>query len=106
LLISIFVFSIVDTIFAYYFGKPQVFLRLGYHLLFTPFIAGISYEFLKFSGRNRDHFLVKIFTFPGLSLQRITTQPPTDEMVEIASVALKAALEMDLSEYDNISYID
>ncbi|MEA1973576.1 MAG: DUF1385 domain-containing protein [Candidatus Cloacimonadota bacterium] len=106
LLISIFVFSILDTIFAINYGKPSVLVRLGYHFLFMPFVAGISYEFLKFSGRNREHFIVKLFTFPGLSLQRITTQPPTDEMVEVSSIALKAALEMDLSEYKNLRILD
>jgi len=106
LLISILVFSIIDTIFTYFFGAPNVILRLAYHLLFMPFISGISYEFLKLSGRNINHPLVKIMTAPGLALQRITTQPPDNEQIEIAVIAMKCALEMDMSEYSNLKYIN
>jgi len=106
LLISILIFSIIDTIFAYFFGAPNVILRLAYHLMFMPFISGVSYEVLKLSGKNIKHPLVKIMTAPGLALQRITTQPPDNEQIEVAVIAMKCALEMDLSEYKNITFID
>ncbi|MCD4796763.1 MAG: DUF1385 domain-containing protein [Candidatus Cloacimonetes bacterium] len=106
LLISILIFSIVDTIFAFYFGAPSVLLRLAYHFLMLPFISGISYEVLKLSGKNINHPLVKIMTAPGLSLQRITTQPPNNEQIEIAVIAMKCALGMDLSDHDNINYVE
>jgi len=106
LLISILIFSIIDTIFASFFGAPNVILRLAYHLLFMPFISGISYEVLKLSGKNIKHPLVKLMTAPGLALQRITTQPPDNEQIEVAVIAMKCALEMDLTEYKNITFID
>lgn len=106
LLISILIFSIIDTIFTYFFGAPHVILRLAYHLLFMPFISGISYEVLKLSSKNINHPLVKIMTAPGLALQRITTQPPDNEQIEIAVIAMKCALDMDLSEYKNIKFIN
>jgi uncharacterized protein YqhQ len=34
-----------------------------------------------------------------MALQRITTQPPDDDMVETALIAMKAALDMDMSEH-------
>ena len=43
--------------------------------------------------------------WPGLTLQRITTQPPNDEQLEVAIIALKAALELDLSN-ENIIWIE
>jgi len=39
-------------------------------------------------------------------LQRITTQPPNNEQIEVAVIAMKCALDMDLSEYKNITFID
>lgn len=107
LLISILVFSIIDTLVSIYvLGKPvPIFIRLGYHLLLIPFVSGISYEVLRFSGKNLKHPLVKIMTVPGMALQRITTQPPDDHMVETALVAMKAALDMDTSEH-NITWIE
>jgi uncharacterized protein YqhQ len=106
LLIAILIFSIVDTIFAYFFGVPSVLLRLAYHFLMLPFISGISYEVLKLSGKNIHHPLVKLMTAPGLALQKITTQQPDDAQIEVAIIAMKYALEMDTSEYQNVKFIE
>lgn len=104
LLIGILIFSVVDTLVsAFILHKPvPVFLRLGYHFLLIPLISGVSYEVLKFSGKNLKHPIVKLMTIPGMALQRITTQPPDDSMVETALVAMKAALDMDYSEHQVI----
>jgi uncharacterized protein YqhQ len=40
-----------------------------------------------------------MMTVPGMALQRITTQPPDDDMIETALVAMKAALDLDYSEH-------
>jgi uncharacterized protein YqhQ len=107
LLIAILIFSVIDTLVsALILHKAvPVFLRLGYHILLIPLISGISYEVLRFSGRNLKHPVVKIMTVPGMALQRITTQPPDDAMVETALVAMKAALDMDVSDY-NVTWIN
>ncbi len=105
LLTSILIFSIVDTIVMMKIGFPSIWIRLSYHLFLVPLVSGISYEFLKFSGKNINNHLVKIMTWPGLTLQRITTQPPDDKQLEVAIIALKAALELDLSN-DNITWIE
>ena len=106
LLISILIFSIIDTFVARYIGVPSVPIRLAYHFLMVPFISGISYEVLKLSGKNIKHPLVRFMTAPGLALQRITTQPPDDEQVEVAVIAMKSAMGMDLTEYKNIEIIE
>jgi len=109
LLISILIFSIVDTLVVTFFldgNAPNIFLRLAYHFLLLPFISGISYEVLKLSGRNINHPLVKLMTAPGLALQRITTQPPDNEQIEVAVVAMKCALGMDLSEYKDLKFLE
>ena len=106
LLISILVFSVIDTIVSSIWGAPAIFLRLGYHMLLFPLVSGISYEVLKFSGKNITHPIVKFFTAPGLALQRITTQPPDNDQIEVAVIAMKCALEMDISEYKNAKIIE
>ncbi len=101
LLIGILIFSVLDTLVsAFILHKPiPVFLRLGFHILLIPLISGVSYEVLKFSGKNLKHPIVKLMTIPGMALQRITTQAPDDSMVETALVAMKAALDMDYSDH-------
>lgn len=104
LLVGILIFSITDTLVSQYIlgAAIPVYLRLLYHLLMIPIISGVSYEVLKFSGRNLKHPIVKIMTVPGMALQRITTQAPDDSMVETALVAMKAALDMDFTEHQVI----
>lgn len=98
-LLSILVFSVVDALIALKLGAPPVYwVRLLSHLPFIPLVSGISYEVLKATGKHMNNPLVKFFIAPGLGLQRITTIQPDDSQVEVAVVALKAALELDLAD--------
>lgn len=106
LLVAILIFSVIDTIVALYWFTPNALIRLIYHLPFLPVISGISYELLKLSDRKLNHPLVKILTIPGMALQRITTQKPDEQQIEIAIIALKSAINEDLSEYSNLNFIN
>ena len=63
-------------------------LRLLYRLLLLPFVAGVSYEIIKFAGKSENKF-VKLLTKPGLYLQYLTTREPDDEQLEVAIEAIK-----------------
>ncbi|MEA2103087.1 MAG: DUF1385 domain-containing protein [Candidatus Cloacimonadota bacterium] len=106
LLIAILVFSVFDTLLSAIFNLTlPLFTRIFLHLLLMPIISGISYEILKFSGKNTNHWLVKIFSSPGLALQRITTKEPDEKQLEVAICALHSALDMPILS-QNISYVD
>lgn len=97
LLVAILVFSIVDTLMTGWLGfRPSPLLRFAYHLPLIPLISGISYELLRFSGKRRNHPIVRLFTYPGMALQKITTKPPDSSQIEVAVCALKAALEISI----------
>ena len=64
----------------------------GLRLVFILPVAGISYEFLKLSGRMRDNFIAKIIAFPGKLVQGITTRKPDKKQIEVAIAALKEVL--------------
>ncbi|RLC46920.1 MAG: DUF1385 domain-containing protein [Candidatus Cloacimonadota bacterium] len=98
LVIAILIFSILDSIVSVLWKIPPLPLRILIHLLFLPLISGISYEVLKFSGKNINHPLVKIFTFPGLLLQYITTKEPDEKQIEVAIIALKTALNLPIPD--------
>jgi Predicted metal-dependent enzyme len=68
--------------------------KFALRLIALPFIAGISYELIRYAARKRNS-LFALLTLPGLWLQRITTQPPADEQVECAIRALDCALEVE-----------
>ena len=76
------------------FGHMQSFgERLATHLILLPAVAGISYELLKLSGKYRSRGFMRTLILPGLWLQKLTTQPPDDDMLEVALCALNAAIE-------------
>lgn len=67
-------------------------LRVVLRISFMPLIAGISYEFQRYSSKNLDKGWVKAIAAPGLNLQKITTKEPDMEQLEVAIVALKVAM--------------
>lgn len=69
--------------------------RVGLRLLAIPVLAGLSYEVIKLASRNEGSWLFKASMFPGLALQRITTKPPTHDMIEVAIAAMVAVAPKD-----------
>jgi len=63
-------------------------LAILIRILFLPLIAGLAYEVIKWAGRMPENPVVKVVLWPGLQLQRMTTRPPDDDMVEIAVAAM------------------
>jgi len=68
--------------------------RFASRIALLPVIAGVSYEIIRFAAKHRGS-LFALMTAPGLWLQRITTQPPSDEMAQCAIVALDQAMALE-----------
>ena len=85
-----FVFIIALILFSF-LGWPNLALRIISRLALLPIIAGVSYELLKWAGRS-DGKVVRILSYPGLLLQKLTTAEPTDAQLEVAIISLKAVL--------------
>jgi uncharacterized protein YqhQ len=83
MLISILVFSFIRP-------ESQL-LRLGLRILLLPFVAGISYEFIKLFGRF-DNWFTTLLSWPGLMLQKLTTANPDEGQLEVAIASLKAVI--------------
>jgi len=63
-----------------------------------PLIAGLSYEFLKFSARFEHNPVMKIFIWPGLLMQKITTKKPDKKQIEVAMAAVRKVLVLEKSK--------
>ena len=85
-IVSIFVFSLAH--FDTFTGK------LLSRIVLLPLVAGISYEIIRYSAKHPKS-LLRLVTMPGLLLQKITTQPPDNQQVEIAIRALEEALTVE-----------
>lgn len=89
---SFLVFVLIISLLLFSFlGWPNLALRILSRVLLIPVIAGISYELLRWAGRS-DGKLVRILSWPGLQLQRLTTAEPNRDQLEVALLSLKAVL--------------
>lgn len=94
MLVSIAVFSLIPKFWPFY-------LKAGSRIFLLPMIAGISYEFLKWSATHDNHPLVKMIITPGLALQRLTTREPDDSQLEVAIRSMNVALEVNAGYKDD-----
>ncbi|MFQ5340453.1 MAG: DUF1385 domain-containing protein [Anaerolineae bacterium] len=84
MVVSILVFSLL--------GRPSLIPRIISRVVLIPVIAGISYEIIRFGAAHYSNRLVRTVLYPSLALQRLTTNEPTPDMLEVAIVALKHVL--------------
>jgi uncharacterized protein YqhQ len=85
MIVAIFVFAPI--------GLPAWYWLVATRILGVPVIAGVSFELIKFAGRNRDRRWVRAVMWPGLKLQLLTTREPDLDQLAVAIAALDAVLE-------------
>jgi uncharacterized protein YqhQ len=81
MMISILIFSILP--------RSTFAMRIAYRVLLIPILGAISYEILKLSAKYKDSPIMKLVIVPGLVMQRLTTQEPEPDMIEVAVRALE-----------------
>ncbi|HET7177084.1 MAG TPA: DUF1385 domain-containing protein [Solirubrobacterales bacterium] len=84
MVLAIFVFAPI--------GLPAWYWLLASRVLGIPLIAGLSYEVIKWAGRNRRKRWVRGLMWPGLMLQNLTTREPDEEQLAVAITALEKVL--------------
>jgi len=100
IIVAIFVYSLIPSIVIFFFPN---FLELGFWwrrlilfsvriFIFLPLVAGISYEILKASDKFPGNPILRVFSVPGLWLQKLTTKKPTAKQIEVAIAAVKKAV--------------
>jgi uncharacterized protein YqhQ len=87
MVVAIFVFAPI--------GLPAWYWLVVTRIVGVPLIAGISFELIKFAGRNRSRRWVRAVMWPGLKLQLLTTREPDLDELAVAIAALEAVLELE-----------
>ncbi|MGH9394404.1 MAG: DUF1385 domain-containing protein [Terriglobales bacterium] len=72
-------------------------MRLLVRIALLPVIAGLAYEIIRF-GAKHSRSIFALLARPGLWLQRITTQEPTDEQLQCSIHSLQAAMALEKSQ--------
>ena len=87
MIVAIFVFAPI--------GLPEWYWLLATRVLGIPLIAGLSFEVVKWAGRNRARRWVRGVMWPGMQLQKLTTREPDLAQLAVAVAALQAVLDLE-----------
>lgn len=87
MIVAIFIFAPI--------GLPAWYWLVLTRIVGVPLIAGISFEIIKFAGRNRAKHWVRVVMWPGLQLQRLTTREPSLDQLAVAIAAMDAVLAVE-----------
>jgi uncharacterized protein YqhQ len=81
-LMSVLLFSLL--------GPMPIYGRLASRVLLLPVLAGLAYEYIRWTASHLDSPLVRLLVKPGLALQHLTTREPDLPMLEVAIAAFNA----------------
>ncbi|MEG2354238.1 MAG: DUF1385 domain-containing protein [Clostridium sp.] len=85
-----FLVMIVSIILFTFTGWGGYLERIFFRILLLPIVSGITYEIIKWMGKSESK-ISKIMSYPGLMLQKLTTQEPDLKQLEVAILSLKVA---------------
>jgi uncharacterized protein YqhQ len=71
-------------------GPLPTFWRLASRVILLPVLAGLAYEYIRFTANHLDSPLVRLLVRPNLALQHMTTREPSLDMLEVSIAAFNA----------------
>lgn len=83
---------LISLIFFILLPTTNLFWRVISRIVLVPFIAGVSYEFIRLAGRSESR-IVDVLSRPGLWMQGLTTKEPDDSMIEVAIQSVGAVFD-------------
>ncbi len=87
----LFVVILISILLWCFIHISNTWLRMLVKLCVLPVIMAVTYELNRWIGRH-DNWLTRILSWPGRQMQRITTNEPDDEMIEVAITAMKLVI--------------
>ena len=89
MLVALVVFSIVHS--------ESILISAALRVVLIPVIASLRYEVIKWSASHSNSWMGKLSSTPGLWLQKITTHNPQSDQIQVAIVAMEAAMALEES---------
>jgi uncharacterized protein YqhQ len=91
------VVMVIAMIFYAFLPFDSFAVKLLARIALLPLVIGVSYELIRFAAKRRDGLLA-FLTRPGLWLQRVTTQQPSNAQAEVAIHALEHAMALEAAQ--------
>lgn len=93
---SFIIFTVLVGVIVYsFFDYQTLWERVVQRIILLPVVIGLSYEVLQWTNKFRDTPVLRFLGYPGLWLQKITTNEPDDSQVEVAIAAFEKMRERD-----------
>lgn len=73
-------------------------IRILSRILLLPFVAGIAYEFIRFTAKHQENPIIRLITKPNLALQRLTTREPDEGMLAVAIAAFEQVMAFEMGQ--------
>ena len=83
---------VISIVFFTLLPELSIPLRVLSRIILLPVVAGVAYEFIRFTAKNQHNLLIRAITKPNLALQRLTTREPDLEMLAVAITAFEQVL--------------
>lgn len=85
IVLSIFIFTLL--------GPMPILLRLLSRVILLPLVAGLAYEYIRWTANHLNNKFVAWLVKPNLALQLLTTAQPEPAMLEVSIAAFNAMLQ-------------
>jgi uncharacterized protein YqhQ len=92
--------AVLSLFFFTLMGQLPLEWRLISRVLMLPVLAGIAYEFIRWTSAHLASRIVRLIARPNLALQHLTTREPEIKMLE---VAIAAFTEIQKAEQESIN---
>ena len=86
-LLSVLVFALM--------GPMPLAWRMISRIAALPLLAGIAYEYIRWTARHQNNTFVRLLLKPNLALQLLTTREPSLDMLEVSIAAFNCMKEKD-----------
>ena len=82
----------ISIVFFIFIRVDNTALQILIRILLIPVIAGVSYEVIRWAGKN-DNAFVRALSKPGMWFQKLTTREPDMDMIEVAIRAVEEVFD-------------
>jgi uncharacterized protein YqhQ len=88
---------LLSIIFFSLLGPLPIIWRLVSRIALLPILAGMAYEYIRWTARHMDSPVIRLMVKPNLALQSLTTREPSSDMLEVSIAAFNAMTAIERS---------
>lgn len=93
-LFSIILFTLIGPI-------DNLLIKLSSRIILLPVLVMVSYEYMRFASNHLNNKYLRLLSYPGMAMQKLTTFEPSEDVLEVAITAFKSMYDLEISNKTN-----